>query len=85
MIDNIFTNNFSPSLISGLLFTDISDHLPVFVISSEDMNSSRKTNKKIRVRDKNKTTMSKFIEQLGSVNWTQIESYDDPNNSYNTF
>ena len=29
--------------------------------------------------------MKKFIEQLGSVNWSQLESYDDPRNSYKSF
>ena len=84
LIDYIFTNNFCSNLVSGLLFTDISDHLPVFVINSEDMNVCQKT-KKINVRDKNKTNMNKFIEQLGCVNWSCLESYDDPCNSYNKF
>ena len=30
LIDNIFVNNFFVRSTSGLLFTDISDHLPVF-------------------------------------------------------
>ena len=45
LIDNIFTNNFCSHLVSGLLFTDISDHLPVFVINSNDMNVCQKTKK----------------------------------------
>ena len=84
LIDNIFTNKFCSSLVSGLLFTDISDHLPVLVINSEDMSVCQKT-KKISVRDKNKSSMNKFIEQLGCLNWSCLESYDDPCNSYNTF
>ena len=32
LIDNIFQNSVESNLPSGLLFTDISDHLPSFVI-----------------------------------------------------
>ena len=32
LIDNIFTNEFNPDLISGNLTEDISDHLPSFLI-----------------------------------------------------
>ena len=35
LIDNIFTNHLENYLFSGLLFTDISDHLPIFCFSYE--------------------------------------------------
>ena len=43
LIDNIFVNNFFERSRSGLLFTDISDHLPVFSIHSDStpVNRSR--------------------------------------------
>ncbi len=31
------------------------------------------------------TNINKFIEQLGSINWSQLKYYDNPYNSYNTF
>ena len=33
LIDNIFVNNVDPDSIQGLLYTDISDHLPIFMIA----------------------------------------------------
>ena len=36
-IDNIFTNDFDHYAFSGLVLTDISDHLPVFTVSNEKM------------------------------------------------
>ncbi|CAH3039726.1 unnamed protein product, partial [Pocillopora meandrina] len=30
LIDNIFTNNLAPSVYSGIILNDLSDHLPVF-------------------------------------------------------
>ena len=35
LIDNIFTNSFCNNVVSGLLFTDVSDHLPIFAIHYE--------------------------------------------------
>ena len=63
LIDNIFTkdlNNYSPS---GLLFTDISDHLPVFTITS---NQDQNTNKNIwpTFRDKSANDMATFKKEL---------------------
>ena len=36
LIDNIFTNHFSPSVLKGIVISDISDHLPVFAYVSDD-------------------------------------------------
>ena len=36
LINNIFTNHIDHHLFAGLLFTDISDHLPVFCINYHD-------------------------------------------------
>ena len=38
LIDNIFTNNFDNRVVNGLLFADISDHLPIFSIMIDDVN-----------------------------------------------
>ena len=64
LIDNIFTNQLSHCLKSGLLFTDISDHLPVFSICFEDKTYTRNVNDVIVFRDKNKQNVAKFNEKL---------------------
>ena len=38
LIDNIFTNDINRDITSGLLITDISDHLPVFAVCKYDCN-----------------------------------------------
>ena len=85
LIDNIFTNHFHHHLKSGLLFTDISDHLPVFSICFDQTRSCQKTNDLITFRDKNKNNIIKFKEQLGSINWSELDGYHDPQNSYKSF
>lgn len=84
LIDNIFTNHFSDSSKSGLLFTDISDHLPVFFIRFRD-SPQHKPQEVILVRDKNQNNVDKFKEQLEDINWSLIEGYDDPHKAYNGF
>ena len=86
LIDNIFTNHFHHHSISGLLFTDISDHLPVFSICFDENNSNQNPNDfTAAFRDKNKKKQLKFKEKLESVNSSQLDGYDDPNKSYKSF
>jgi hypothetical protein len=33
LIDNIITNNLDHDMISGIIYTDLSDHLPIFLFS----------------------------------------------------
>ena len=37
LIDNIFSNNLENHAFSGLFFTDLSDHLPVFTVTLEEV------------------------------------------------
>ena len=50
-IDNIFTNDIDNCAASGLFVTDISDHLPIFCLSSKSQ-SNQTMNKYITFRDK---------------------------------
>ena len=36
LIDNIFTNHFTPRVLKGIVISDLSDHLPVFAYVSDD-------------------------------------------------
>ena len=64
LIDNIFVNNFFVRSRSGLLFTDISDPLPVFSIHSDNTLGHHYRQDPIFVRDKIPITLSKFVEKL---------------------
>lgn len=41
LIDNIVTNVIDVRIVSGLLVTDVSDHLPVFAVRNEEKVKSR--------------------------------------------
>ena len=85
LIDNIFINQLHSNLKSGLLFTDISDHLPVFSICHETVQTVNRENEIIKIREKNNYNLHKFREQLSQVNWSELEGFNDPNQSYNVF
>ena len=83
LIDNIFVNQFFDSSRSGLLFTDISDHLPIFFIHF-DSSFSAPTETAL-VRDINQVNTAKFLSQLVTIDWSQFVTLDDTNNAYNSF
>ena len=41
LIDNIFTNNIDDTLYSGLLISDVSDHLPIFSVCGNTFNTEK--------------------------------------------
>ena len=84
LIDNIFTNYVTNCAVSGLLFTDISDHLSIFSISNDCQTSSRKT-QWLTFRDKNANNVCKFKDELQTVNWWEVRESSDPFSAYDIF
>ena len=70
---------------SGLIFTDISDHLPVFSIHSDTRLVNLCRQNPVFFRDKNPDNIPSFIEKLESVDWSSLKDFDEPNTSYNRF
>ena len=84
LIDNIFTNNLDEHAFNGLLFTDISDHIPIFSVTSIQ-HSDLKCSVPTVLRDKSKANMSKFKDNLSNFAWTSLNGYNDPSRAYDTF
>ena len=73
LIDNIFSNDLDNHKFSGILWSDISDHLPIFQIT----NCSVKTKSKSSVYHKRLITthsIENFRSYLCSVNWDFSQS-----------
>lgn len=84
LIDNIYTNyHINISCKSGVITTDFSDHYSMFLTLS-DIDISKKENYVIRRSfcDKN---ISKFGSCLDKINWNNIYSYNDVQNSFSDF
>ncbi len=82
IIDNIFTNHSDNYSRSGLLLSDISDHLPIFCITHEQIRASIDD---IVFRDKNIANVSKFRHCLSQVNWYDLSRFNDPHKGYESF
>ena len=85
-LDNIFTNNTTVSSKSGLIVSDISDHLPIFSIVFGDY--FRKDSNSFTIRDTSEIRVNEFRHKLENTNWDfsdQANNANDPNTAYNIF
>ena len=83
LIDNIFTNKFDTDSFHGILYTDITDHCPIFCIHTNTHITNSKGNFQKRVFSiKN---MNKFIQRLRAADWCEIMSSNDSQLSFSLF
>jgi hypothetical protein len=87
LIDNIFTNQFDPDLLSGNLTIGISDHLPSFLLlpNSNQHHLPKKHN--IYRRNFKNFDRVNFLLDLLSIDWNNVLQiqFQDPNRSFNHF
>ena len=83
LLDNIFINSLDSFCASGVLFSDVSDHLPVFTFLSEKMNVEDKKTW-ITYREKSAINMARFRTELQQHSWENIAD-DNPCNAYSNF
>lgn len=84
LIDNIFTN-FSDSicLLNGLLLSDISDHLPIFCISSYI--AKDKSPIVIKKRSFSEQNVSRFIFEVDRVDWSAVREHNQCQDAFSLF
>ena len=85
LIDNIFTNivKNSSSVFSGLLYTDLTDHFPVFFIDSST--SLEINDSVIYKRVYSDVNINKFNDGLSKTDWTSVLSARDAQKAYTNF
>ena len=83
LIDNIFSNKKDNFLDSGLIYSCISDHLPIFNISEEIKQT--KDIKFKNVRKFNKANMENFKQKLLTSEWNEILSDNNPKTAFDMF
>ncbi len=84
LIDGIFTNHSENYLCSGLLLSDISDHLPIFCITRDRLSDSNEQTYMV-FRDKNEAIIAKFQSSLTNCNWYSLDGFYDPLKAYESF
>ena len=85
LIDNMFTNKPNNVMLSGILITDISDHLPVFYISvrNNKINAPKFTTVSTRsITDQNTIA---FKNELTNTDWSSMYNASNTNTAYDTF
>ena len=83
LIDNIFVNNVDPDSIQGLLYTDILDHLPIFMIAKRC--NPKKDKQIVSARDYSDKNVQKFNSNLAITEWKDIYNTTDTETAYSLF
>ena len=76
LIDNIFRNNLNNLSVSGLMFCDISDHLPIFTVLL-DQNKNLNETSWLSFRDKSGNNVANFKDRLANVHWDELSERKD--------
>ena len=74
----MFTNCFSQNGVNGIILNDISDHLPVFAISSTKTLACGKGINFYK-RNYSEINITKFQSKLSHVDWSIVMAGQDPN------
>ena len=88
LIDNIFTNAYSECKKSGIICSDLSDHLPVIVSCHKNAKISKSKIKYAYRRCYSPDAIKKFKDMLSDIHWNDIIEFDsikDVNNAYAMF
>ena len=84
LIDNIFTNSLDKDNYSGVFTFDVSDHLPIFLISPHlEFDFKRSTKKDFR--KENSETILALNEDLAKEEWHDVYEENDVNKAYENF
>ena len=68
---------------AGILFNDITDHLPIFLLMSTQQKTQSSKRPKARIfSDKN---IQKFVDELSTVNWNQVLNHNNGNQDGSEF
>ena len=84
LIDNIFINDMQKTVKSGLLVSDISDHLPVFAIYGCEMKRKDEERDKRYTRARTTERVNRFRDDLLKEQWIGVY-VDDVNVAYASF
>ena len=85
LIDTIFTNCIQNEFSSGVICSDISDHMPIFCIKKGSVVTSVKRVGKVMKRLINDERISRFKQHLAEIDWQALASLEGVNDLYEHF
>ena len=84
LIDNILANRLNNNNINGILFSDLSDHLPLFTVEQNIKVKSQNYTAKMK-RNISKENIDKFVEKLEQLHWEELNQETDRSKAYDRF
>ena len=84
LIDNIFINSPNENSKRGILISDLSDHLPIFYITMDKLDTKHDPIEQ-NIRIINKKTLKKLKDELAKTNWEHITNLENPQEAYDNF
>ena len=82
-LDQIYTNSTNVNFESGILLNNISDHFPVFTITSHPYKESKASF--VYTRNINNEKIENFNTLLNNVEWQNVLNVDHPQSAFNNF
>lgn len=83
LIDNIFTNVINQNHKSGILYSDLSDHLPIWACNEYVLNCN--VNRLVKFRSFSDQNIARFHERLFITSWDDILSLTDCQAAFTRF
>ena len=85
LIDNIFTNVTNHKVASGILVSDITDHLPIFVFCTYPNPNQAEQKCNVKKRIINEKTLSSLSNNLADECWDNVFRSADVDTAYREF
>lgn len=83
LIDNIWINELNEKLTSGIFYTDITDHFPMFSINYNY--KIEKKNSFLNKRVYSNENKEKFKNEISSINWATVLELDNAQEAFTLF
>ena len=85
LLDHIYSNSNPDLKECGVIYSSLSDHLPVFSLTKCPQNKDIPRSQTILIRNTSIENKSKFREKFKLNDWTSIMINEDPVSAYSEF
>ena len=85
LLYNIFSNSNPESKKCGIIYSSLSDHLPVFSLSKWSQHEDNIGSKPVLIRNTSIENKAKFQEKLLLDDWTHVMINEDPSTAFSEF
>jgi len=87
LLDDIFSNSDPESKECGIIYSSLSDHLPVFSLSkcTQHEDNIGSNSKPVLIRNTSIENKAKFQEKMLLDDWTHVMINEDPSTAFSEF